>query len=150
MKILFVCTGNTCRSPIAEAIFNQLNTDKNIVAKSAGISTVPGSTVTNYSVEILDRELKTNINNREAIQLRQPLLKGADIVLTMSDYGKEYVKEYYAGDENKVFTLPEYVGKKEEIADPYGGSISMYEKTYNQLNGLVDLLLLKINKEKTK
>lgn len=149
MKILFVCTGNTCRGPMAEAIFNELNEDKSVIANSAGISAVPGSTAINYSVNILDRELKTNIIDRKAIQLKQPLLKGADIVLTMSDYSREYVKEYYSDYSNKVFTLAEYVGEKEEVVDPYGGPITSYEKTYNQINKLVDLLLTKIKEDES-
>ena len=45
MKVLFVCTGNTCRSPIAEAVFNSLNTDDNITSNSARISIIPGSKI---------------------------------------------------------------------------------------------------------
>ena len=150
MRILFVCTGNTFRSPIAEAIFNEHNKDEDIIARSAGISTVPGSKTNNYLANILDDKLNKNINDREAIQVKNQLLRGADIILTMSSYGRDYVKEYYSECENKVFTLSEYVGKNEEILDPYGGPRVLYEKTYKQIDELVNLLLLKIKEDKSK
>ena len=149
MKILFVCTGNTCRSPIAEAIFNENNKNRNIIANSAGISIVPGSKSRANSLKRLDKELKKKIKCREAVQIKHQLLNSADIVLTMSKYGRDYIKEYYSDCQDKVFTLQEYVGKaEEEILDPYGGSISLYEKTYNQINELIKLLLLKIKEDK--
>ena len=149
MKVLFVCTANTCRSPMAEAIFNKLNTDNNYKVGSAGIATVPGSMVTKSSVALVEKELAFDIKDRKAVQIKKSLLEDADLVLTMTDYSKEYIKEYYPVYEGKTFTLPEYVGVKGEVLDPYGGTNTIYEKTYKQLNGLVSLLLSKIKKEES-
>ncbi|MGG7176933.1 low molecular weight protein arginine phosphatase [Clostridium paraputrificum] len=149
MKILFVCTGNTCRSPIAEAIFNRLNENKKFTVKSAGISIVPGSIATKSSVELVNRELSFDINNREAVQIRKSHLEESNLVLTMTEYSRDFIKEYYPNYKNKTFTLSEYVGVKDEIIDPYGSTISIYEKTYKQIEGLVSLLLSKIKKEES-
>ena len=149
MKVLFVCTANTCRSPIAEAIFKKLNTDDKYRASSAGISVVPGSIATNSSVELVNKGLAFDIRNREAVQIKKSLLEDSDLVLTMTDYSKEYIKEYYPNYKGKTFTLTEYVGVNGEVLDPYGGTNTMYEKTYKQLNGLVSLLLSKIKKEES-
>lgn len=144
MKILFVCTGNTCRSIMAEYIFNNLNKDKSITCKSAGISIVAGSTVTKNSINLVKRELRLDIANREAIQLREELLNEADLVLTMTEYGKAYIKEYYARFGNKTYTLGEFVGEGADITDPYGGSISVYEKTFKEVKKLVEELLWRV------
>ena len=70
MKVLFVCTANTCRSPMAEEIFNKINDDSNIEAKSAGIVIVPGSFVTENSIELIKEELKTwNLETKEIKQV---------------------------------------------------------------------------------
>lgn len=144
MEILFVCAANTCRSPIAEAIFNYLNKDDNNRAKSAGISIVPGSIVSKNSADLVYREMKLDINNRRAVQINSNKLENTNIVLTMTKYGRDYIKEYYPKYTNKIFTLSEYVGLGADIADPYGNGITVYKKVYEQINRAVSLLLLKI------
>ena len=147
MKVLFVWTGNTCRSPIAEAVFNSLNTDDNITSNSAGISIVPGSKVSKESAELIYRELKLDLKNRKAKQIENELLEESNLVLAMTRYGRDYLKTYYKNYKNKIFTLFEYVGVEDEIKDPYGGTVSVYKNTYNQIKGSVSLLLSKIKKD---
>lgn len=149
MKILFVCTGNTCRSIMAEYIFNNINRDKNITCKSAGISIVAGSKATKNSVNLLKRELRLDIVNREAVQLKEVLLKDADLVLTMTEYGKAYIKEYFKSYDYKTYLLSEYVGKKGDILDPYGCSLTVYEKTFQDVKSLIEELLVRLKKEVT-
>ena len=144
MKVLFVCTGNTCRSPIAEAVFNSLNTDDNITSNSAGISIVPGSKVSKESAELIYRELKLDLKNRKAKQIENELLEESNLVLAMTRYGRDYLKTYY---KNKIFILSEYVGVGDKIKAPYGGTVSVYKNTYNQIKGSVSLLLSKIKKD---
>ena len=144
MKVLFVCTGNTCRSPIAEAVFNSLNTDDNITSNSAGISIVPGSKVSKESAELIYRELKLDLKNRKAKQIENELLEESDLVLAINKYVRDYLIKYY---KNKIFALSEYVGVEDEIKDPYGGTVSVYKNTYNQIKGSVSLLLSKIKKD---
>lgn len=147
MKVLFVCAGNTCRSPIAEAVFNSLNTDEDNTSKSAGISVVPGSYVTNASADVIRRELKVDLKNNKSKLVEEEMLKEADIVLTVSKYVREYLKTYYKKYNAKIYTLSEYVGLKGEIKDPYGGTVAVYQNTYNQIRESVSLLLSKIKKD---
>ncbi|MEG1003606.1 low molecular weight protein arginine phosphatase [Clostridium sp.] len=147
MKVLFVCTANTCRSPMAEEIFNKLNTDSSFRAKSAGITIVPGSFVTENSVELLKKELNIDVKYKEAIQLNESLLDRADVVLTMTDFGKEFIRDNYPKYKGKVFSLCEYAGVKGEVTDPYGSTISVYNNIYKELEGIVALLLAKLKKD---
>ncbi|MGL4774456.1 MAG: low molecular weight protein arginine phosphatase [Clostridium sp.] len=149
MNILFVCTGNTSRSIMAEYIFNNINNIKGLSCKSAGISIVAGSVATKNSVNIIRKELRENIDNREAVQLKDGLLKDADLVLTMTAYGREYIKEYFSKYGHKVYTLAEYVGEDMDVTDPYGGSLGVYEKTYKEIKGLIDRLVHVVKKEES-
>ena len=146
MKVLFVCTANTCRSPMAEEIFNKINNDSNIEAKSAGIVIVPGSFVTENSRELIKEELNVDIKNKEAIQLNESMLQESDIILTMTEYGRDFIKDNYPNYKDKVFSICEYAGVKGEITDPYGSTVSVYNKTYKELEDIVTIIIGKLKK----
>lgn len=147
MKVLFVCTANTCRSPMAEEIFNKLNTDPRFLAKSAGITIVPGSFVSENSAELLKKELNIDVKYKEATQLNENLIDRSDLVLTMTDFGKNFIRENYPKYKEKVFSLCEYAGVEGEVTDPYGSTISVYNNIYKELEGIVSLLLAKLKKD---
>ena len=143
MNILFVCTVNTCRSVMAEAIFNKIESENLIIAKSAGISIIKGSVVTeNAAMEILN-----DIRGREAISINEDKLRDSDLVLTMTNYSREFIKENFPKYKEKIFSICEYAGVSGEILDPYGSSISVYEKIYRKLKGLMPIVLDKIKEE---
>ncbi|MDU7214056.1 low molecular weight protein arginine phosphatase [Clostridium sp.] len=142
MKVLFVCTGNTCRGPIAEAVFNSLNTDDNITSNSARISIMPK--ISKESAELIYRELKLDLKNKKAKQTENELLEESDLVLAINKYVRDYLIKYY---KNKIFALSEYVGVGDKIKAPYGGTVSVYKNTYNQIRESVSLLLSKIKKD---
>lgn len=146
MKVLFVCTANTCRSPMAEEIFNKLINSSDIVAKSAGITIVPGSFVTEKSAELIKEELNVDVKDKQAIQLNDSMIKNSDIILTMTNYGRDFIKENYPNYKDKVFSICEYAGVKGEVTDPYGSTISVYQKIYKELEGVMPLLIDKLKK----
>ncbi|MGV3026161.1 low molecular weight protein arginine phosphatase [Clostridium thermobutyricum] len=147
MNILFVCTVNTCRSVMAEAIFNKIESENLIIAKSAGISIIRGSVVTeNAAMEILN-DLHIDIRGREAISINEDKLRDSDLVLTMTNYSKEFIKENFPKYKEKIFSICEYAGVSGEILDPYGSSVSVYEKIYRKLKGLMPIVLDKIKEE---
>ena len=140
MNILFVCTGNTCRSPMAEGFFN--NYSNNSKSSSAGISVMPGSVVSVFSVESL-KEYSIDISDHIPVQVNSIMLNDCDMVLTMTLSHQKYLRAFYPEYANKIFSISEYTGCK-DISDPYGGDINTYKKCASEIKNAVDMLIERI------
>jgi protein-tyrosine phosphatase len=149
MKILFVCTGNTCRSCMAEAIFNNLCTLDNTSAISAGLSPVRGSRTSKHSAVLVKENYNVDIGEREAVQLTKEMLDNSDLVLTMTSYMRSLLLSNFPNMKNKIYSLNEYVGMKGDIADPFGGDKAIYAKTFNELRNSILLLFVKLKEDKS-
>lgn len=143
MNILFVCTGNTCRSPMAAAILKskQIN---NFNVQSAGIYAIPYSEMSGYAKQVLD---EANIEHQhQATQLSYKEIEWADLILTMTTVHRDSIIANFSAIEHKVFTLKEYVSitDSQDVVDPYGGNKMIYKVTFQELNELIDRLVKKI------
>ncbi|MFJ7734223.1 low molecular weight protein arginine phosphatase [Lysinibacillus sp. NPDC097231] len=146
MKILFVCTGNTCRSPMAEVILKHQQKD-NIEVRSAGIYAMPNAEMSAHAQQVLNEANMTH--QHSATQLSITEMEWADLILTMTSAHKDMIVANYPNTENKVFTLKEYTseGSMENVVDPYGGSKEMYEATFAELKALVIRLVKKFEED---
>ncbi|WP_017413522.1 low molecular weight protein arginine phosphatase [Clostridium tunisiense] len=133
MKILFVCTGNTCRSNMAEAIFNKLCNVDSLQATSAGLSIVPFSLASKHTVKILRDNYGVDLSNRQAVQLTKEMLTEADLVLTMTAYMKDIIIKNFPEINGKVHSLRGFVGNSGDIVDPFGGNVDVYSQTFEML-----------------
>lgn len=110
-NILFICTGNTCRSPMAEALLREKSDDK-VMVKSAGISAADGQPAHPYTQKVLENK---GINlDHQSRALTGDLVGWADLILTMTENHKRMLLQEYPGALSKAFTLREYVDQEDE------------------------------------
>ena len=127
MNVLFVCTGNTCRSPMAEAILKSKNL-KNVNAQSAGLFAT-GEPISENSLKALE-SIGIDFKDYVSKPLTRELVLWADAVFCMSQSHADALKGF-----NNVFVLGG------GIADPFGGDISRYEACRDQINSEIERLI---------
>ena len=140
-KILFVCTGNTCRSPMAAGIFNAYAKKHNIdaTAYSAGIF-VTDSIVNKNAIAVMEKA-GIDISAHVPMQFSDLFIDEYDLILTMSPSHRDYLISRGATS-TKVYCLCEYVGEDGEVLDPYGGDEVLYAATAENLKRLVEKIEL--------
>ena len=141
--ILFVCTGNTCRSPMAEAILKNKNID-GIEVRSAGIYADYGSDASVNAKKVLENH---NIaHQHQSSPLTTEQLDWADLILTMTGSHKRAILHQYPQTAVKLYTLKEFTGEATgpDVTDPFGGSVGTYQGTYQELELLIEKVIEKI------
>ena len=151
MNVLFVCTGNTCRSPLAEALMRRLVAERHvegITAGSAGTGAWAGAPASEGSY-LVALEDGVDLSAHRARPLTPELAASADVILTMSRSHRQHLSDLGYGD--RTFLLGEYAGRSgsaAEIDDPYGGSLSDYRDTYAQLKNLLGAVVQRLERER--
>ena len=145
MRVLFVCTANICRSPMAEAIFDALVSDRDMPyeARSAGTAALVGEPIAHHAGEALE-EVGVYSAGHRARQVDAAMLEEADLVLAMTPRHASTLRRLSPSSAGKVHTLPGYaygVPDDEGIADPYGQSMSAYRASVRRIFECMDLLV---------
>lgn len=199
MNILFVCTGNTCRSPMAEELLRDKMPEVNV--QSAGVFAGIGERANSHTIEVLKQH--DIESNHKSQPVTEKLLHWADLILLMTTEHKQTLILHYPNFQEKYYTLKEYVSNADKkvwdqlkqmyanyeakrslfiqenkyqlhnpnlneivqehfkddirkiqrlegslsnynVSDPFGGSMEVYQRTFEELNKYIHLLIKKI------
>ena len=138
-KIVFVCTGNTCRSPMAEALLKKAAGERQIdvEVQSAGLAAFPGLPATLEAVEVC-REKGVDLTAHQSQLLGKDLVLQSDLILTMTSKHKEMILKKMPSLEGKVKQFSEFVGDGVvEVEDPIGRPLEVYRQVRDQLDGFI-------------
>ncbi|WP_407375867.1 low molecular weight protein arginine phosphatase [Methanobrevibacter sp.] len=141
MKILFVCTGNTCRSPMAEAIFKDIADLSKFQVSSAGLLAFPGDSASNKAVIVCDNH-GIDLTHHRSRPLDQSQIETADLVLTAEESHREKIRMLYP--HVSVYTIKQYSGDYEnpDISDPISGDLKTYEDCFLEIKEALEKILL--------
>ena len=135
-KVLFVCSGNTCRSPMAQAVFNHLAQKRGIVdvvAFSAGLYTQDGLPYAAHSIEVLqDNGIALSGTSR---QITDEMLAECDLVFGLTYSLSTALVSAFPDRSDKIYRFPL------EVPDPFGGDIMLYRRSLVKITEGVERIL---------
>ena len=150
MKIMFVCTGNTCRSAMAEGLAKKIIKEKNldIEVYSAGIFAMNGEHASYNSVAIM-KEYDVDLALHTATSIENSEIEKMDLILCATKNHKAQLISRYSDEKEKIFTMKEYAGldnngQDMDISDPWGYNMNTYRMYAAEISLCVDKIIEKL------
>lgn len=148
MRILFVCSGNTCRSPMAQALLRKalsvepslglLNGNR---VESAGLQAFSGQAPSPEAVEVM-RDHAIDLSTHRARRLTEQMMDESDLIITMTRSHCRQLQNDYPFRRQNIWLLSELAGFDEiDIEDPFGLGIKEYARTAILLKNMIDKML---------
>lgn len=135
-QVLLICTGNTCRTPMAEGILKKLLAEQGaqmVHVKSAGIGAMDGMPASFIGVSV-SRMHEVNIMHHRSQQVTKKLMDKSDLVLVMAENHMNYMREKFPQHMNKVHLLKNFENddppEDPNVFDPIGGDAELYEEVF--------------------
>ena len=146
LNIVFVCTGNICRSPMAEGLLRhkwwEMGRD-DLIVSSMGIHGLNGSPATEYAQAVCEQN-GFDISSHRARSLVDEDLKKADLILCMEPVHKKFVQTFFPWHRDRLFLLgawPEKETRKSGIDDPMGGSLEEFRLIFSIIERHIERIL---------
>lgn len=136
--VLFVCTANICRSPMAAGLLKRLvaGNQENWRIESAGVRAIDGSEAV-WGTQAVLQARGIDIRDHRSRQITRVMLAEFPLVLVMEHGHKEGLRAAFPEFADRIFLLSEMIGKKKEIIDPMGGALVDYVETANEIEAIL-------------
>ena len=154
MKIMFICTGNICRSAMAEAMLKKMLKDRNIEnieVCSSGIYADTGDIPTQTAIDVMQEKYGIDLSSHRATNIKESQIEKMNLILCATLSHKMAVVQFYPELKDKVFTMKEYAGLTLEgmnfdISDPWGYDKKVYENCAKEIQQCLETIIEKIAK----
>jgi len=149
-KLLFVCSGNTCRSPLAEALTRQAAASRNLSLEvtSAGTSAVAGAPASPEAIRAAARR-GADLSTHRSRPLQAGILSEADLVVAMTPAHQRIIRTEHGRELNVVLATdylpPDHARHGEPVSDPFGGDMEEYEEVARLLEQCIEGILYRVS-----
>ena len=150
-RVVLVCTGNTCRSALAEALLRRALAERSVTdveVSSAGTGAWEGAPASEGAY-LVGLETGLDLSNHRARLLTSEVVSESDLILTMARHHRARVLEL--GAEGRVHLVGDYAGRSDgspEVADPFGAELEVYRQTRDELAALMAMVAARLAEER--
>jgi protein-tyrosine phosphatase len=144
--VLFLCTGDTCRGPMAQGYMKEVLNQKgikNIEVRTAGVMTIAGLIPTPEASQVM-KNAEVDIANHRSTPLTPELIRRSDLILGMTPFHVQFAVRMAEDAKGKTYLLKEFAAsdmKNYQITDPMGATLEVYKRVYREMKLAIDKMI---------